>query len=89
MLENILPSIITGVLALIGIIITSIMSNRQIEHKLEIHQAEMNVKLDYITAQVEQHNTGIQQIPVLVEKVKTLEKRVDGIENRLTKVSKG
>jgi len=85
MLENILPSIITGVLALIGIIITNVMSDRQIEHKLEIHQAEINVKLDYITAQIEQHNTGIQQIPVLVEKVKTLEKRVDNLEKRASK----
>lgn len=85
MLENILPSIITGVLALIGIIVTNIMSNRQIEHKLELNQAEMNVKLDYITSQVEQHNTGIQQIPLLAEKVKNLEKKVEHIENRLSK----
>lgn len=85
MLENILPSIITGVLALIGIIITNIMSNRQIEHKLELNQAEMNIKLDYITSQVEQHNTGIQQIPLLAEKVKNLEKKIEQIENRLSK----
>lgn len=85
MLENILPSIITGVLALIGIIVTNIMSNRQIEHKLELNQAEMNIKLDYITSQVEQHNTGIQQIPLLAEKVKNLEKKVEHIENRLSK----
>ena len=85
MLENILPSIITGVLALIGIIVTNIMSNRQIEHKLELNQAEMNIKLDYITSQVEQHNMGIQQIPLLAEKVKNLEKKVENIESRLSK----
>lgn len=85
MLENILPSIITGVLALIGIIFTNIMSNKQIEHKLEVNQAEMNIKLDYITTQVEQHNTGIQQIPVLAEKVKNLEEKIRSMENQISK----
>lgn len=85
MLENILPSIITGVLALIGIIFTNIMSNKQIEHKLEINQATMNVKLDNIAAEVQRHSQGLEKVPVLVEKVEALEKRVDSIDNRISK----
>lgn len=85
MLENILPSLITGVLALVGIIFTNIMSNKQIEHKLEINQATMNVKLDNIAAEVQRHSEGIQQVPVLVEQVKNLEKRIDSVENQLSK----
>ncbi len=85
MLENILPSLITGVLALVGIIFTNIMSNKQIEHKLEINQATMNVKLDNIAAEVQRHSEGIQQVPVLVEQVKNLEKRLDSVENQLSK----
>lgn len=84
-MENILPSIITGVLALIGIIFTNIMSNRQIEHKLEINQSEMNIKLDYITAQVEKHSAGIEQVPVLSEKVHNLERRIESVEKQLSK----
>lgn len=85
MLENILPSLITGVLALVGIIFTNIMSNKQIEHKLEINQATMNVKLDNIAAEVQRHSEGIQQVPVLVEQVKNLERRIDSVENQLSK----
>jgi hypothetical protein len=85
MLENILPSLITGVLALVGIIFTNIMSNKQIEHKLEINQATMNVKLDNIAAEVQRHSEGIQQVPVLVEQVKNLERRVESVENQLSK----
>ena len=85
MLENILPSLITGVLALVGIIFTNMMSNKQIEHKLEINQATMNVKLDNIAAEVHRHSEGIQQVPVLVEQVKNLEKRIDSVENQLSK----
>ena len=85
MLENILPSLITGVLALIGIIFTNIMSNKQIEHKLEINQATMNVKLDNIAAEVQKHSEGFEKVPVLIEKMEQLEKRVDGIEQRISK----
>lgn len=85
MLENILPSLITGVLALVGIIFTNIMSNKQIEHKLEINQATMNVKLDNIAAEVQRHSEGIQQVPVLVEKVQNLERRIESVENQLSK----
>ena len=84
MLGDILPSLITGVLALIGIIFTNIMSNKQIENKLEINQATMNVKLDSIAAQVEKHSEGIQQVPVLMEKMNQLEKRVDTIEKKIS-----
>jgi len=85
MLENILPSLITGVLALVGIIFTNIMSNKQIEHKLEINQATMNVKLDNIAAEVQRHSEGIQQVPVLVEQMKNLERRIENVENQLSK----
>lgn len=85
MLEHILPSLITGVLALIGIIFTNIMSNKQIEHKLEINQATMNVKLDSIAAQVEKHSEGIQQVPVLLEKIQNIERRLDVLESKVSK----
>jgi len=85
MLENILPSLITGVLALVGIIFTNIMSNKQIEHKLEINQATMNVKLDNIAAEVQRHSEGIQQVPVLVEQMKNLERRIESVENQLSR----
>lgn len=85
MLENILPSLITGVLALVGIIFTNIMSNKQIEHKLEINQATMNVKLDNIAAEVQRHSEGIQQVPVLVEQMKNLERRIENVENQLSR----
>lgn len=85
MLEHILPSLITGVLALIGIIFTNIMSNKQIEHKLEINQATMNVKLDSIAAQVEKHSEGIQQVPVLLEKIQNIERRLEVLESKVSK----
>lgn len=81
-LGNILAPLITGVLALIGIIITNIMSNKQIEHKLEINQAITDTKLDNLTKEVMAHNSGVQKIPVIEEKVNNLEQRVTKLESK-------
>lgn len=79
-MESIIASVVTGILALIGIIITNVMSNKEIEHKLEVNQAVTNTKLDNLTQEVKSHNTQVQQIPVLMEKVKSLEIKVQQIQ---------
>lgn len=79
MMESIIASIITGVLALVGIIVTNVMSNKEIEKKLEVNQAITNTKLDNLTDEVKNQHSQVQQIPVLAEKVKTLEIRLDDL----------
>lgn len=79
-MEGIIASIITSVIGLIGIITTNMMSNKQIEHKLEVNQAITDTKLDNLTQEVKNHNTNVQQIPVLMEKVKNLETKVEHLE---------
>ena len=79
-MESIIASVVTGILALIGIIITNVMSNKEIEHKLEVNQAVTNTKLDNLTQEVKSHNTQVQQIPVLMEKVKSLEIKVQQLQ---------
>ena len=78
-MESVIASVITGVLALIGIVITNTMSNKEIEKKLEVNQAITNTKLDNLTDEVKSHNSQVQQIPVLAEKVKALESKVEEI----------
>lgn len=80
-MEGIIASVITSVLGLIGIVITNVMGNKQIEHKLEVNQAVMNTKLDNLAAQVKEHNSNVQMIPLLQEKVKSLEMRIDKLES--------
>lgn len=79
-MEGIIASVITSLLGLVGIIITNMMSNKQIEHKLETNQAVINTKLDTLTAQVKEHNSNVQLVPVLDEKIKGLELRLDRLE---------
>lgn len=78
-MESVIASVITGVLALIGIVITNTMSNKEIEKKLEVNQAITNTKLDNLTDEVKNQHSQVLQIPVLAEKVKALELKVDDI----------
>lgn len=53
---GVIAAAITGVLGLIGIIISNVMSNRKIEHTLETSQAVSNYKIEELTREVREHN---------------------------------
>ena len=81
-MENILPALITGVLALIGVIITNISSNKTIENKLSISQAVTDTKLDNLTEEVKKHNNFASRMPVVEEQIKVINHRLDDLERK-------
>ena len=62
-------SIISGVLTLIGVIITNSESNRKIEHKLEVSQAITDTKLENLTQEVRRQTDFALKIPVLEQRI--------------------
>lgn len=79
-MENIIPSLITGILALIGVISTNLMNNKTIENKLSIAQAVTDTKLDNLTDEVKKHNNFAVEIPVIKEQLKSMDRRIDDLE---------
>ena len=75
-MESILVAIITGGLSLIGVVISNISSNRRVEANLKTAQAVTDTKLEELTREVREHNGFAHRIPVLEEKVKSLERRL-------------
>ena len=73
-MENIIISIITGGLALLGEIITNNPSNSKIEQQLTINQAVTNEKIETLTEEVKKHNTFGDRITRLETKVDLLER---------------
>ena len=73
-MENIIISIITGGLALLGAIITNNASNSKIEQQLTINQAVTNEKIETLTEEVKKHNTFGDRITRLETKVDLLER---------------
>ena len=81
-MEGIIASIITGGLALVGVIVSNLASNRKIEAELSKAQAVTDTKLEELTREVREHNSFAQKIPVLEEQMKNIDRRLDAVERR-------
>lgn len=75
-MENILISIITGGLALVGVIITNVSSNKAIENNLKVAQAVTDTKLESLTEEVRKHNEFAIKVPTLETRINTLEREM-------------
>ena len=73
-MENIIIALITGGLALIGVIITNSASNQKIEQQIITAQAVTDTKIEQLTDEVRKHNTFGDRITVLEVKVSALER---------------
>lgn len=73
-------SLFTGVLTLIGVILTSRQQARDIDHKLDKQQAVTNTKLDELTREVREHNNFAKRVPVLEEQMKVANHRIQDLE---------
>lgn len=80
-MESIITAIITGGLALVGVIITNINSNRKIESKLMVAQGITDTKIDNLTEEVKRHNGFADRVPRIETRVDNIEKRLDRLEN--------
>lgn len=80
-MESIVGAIITGVLALAGVIITNISSNKKIENKLTVQQAVTDTKIEELTREVREHNGFAKRMPVVEEQIKVINHRLEDLEN--------
>lgn len=80
--EGIIIAAITGLLSLIGVIITNISANRKIENKLEIAQEVTNTKLEHLTEEVRKHNSFAERIPIMETQMREVERRVGKLESK-------
>jgi hypothetical protein len=79
-MESILTAIISGGLALIGVIISNNRANTKIQHQLETSQAVTDTKLDELTREVREHNGFARRMPVVEEQIKVINHRIDDLE---------
>ena len=82
-MEGIIASLITGGLALSGVIITNIQSNKKIEIQLDKQQAVTDTKLEALTEEVKKHNNFAERVPVIEEQMKVVNHRIDDIEKKV------
>lgn len=81
-METIISAFVTGCLALAGVIITNISSNRKIERKLETAQAVTDCKIDELTREVREHNNFARRMPVVEERIEVINHRLADLEQK-------
>ena len=82
MVESILTALIAGGLALIGTVITVAAASRKTEQHIKTHQAVTDEKITELTREVREHNNFARRMPVVEEKIKNIESRVNNLETR-------
>lgn len=81
MTEAIVVALITGGLALIGVIITSLTTAKKNEKAIEISQAITNTKIEELTREVREHNGFARRVPVVEEQITSIKRRLDDLEH--------
>lgn len=74
--SSIIVAIISGIITLLGTLITVWAGLRTSAQKAAIQQAITDTKLEELTREVRKHNDFADRIPVLEEKISVLEKEV-------------
>ena len=79
--ESVIVALVTAGAAILSNVILSNKNSREIDHKLETHQAVTDTKLEELTREVREHNNFARRMPVLEEKIAVANHRIDDIEN--------
>lgn len=76
MMETIITALITGGLALLGVIITAKTNHTEIENTLKVNQAVIDTKLTALTDEVRKHNNFAERIPSIEKDIEFLKHEV-------------
>ena len=79
-MEAIIAALITGGLALAGVIITNNKNQALTDAKLDKRQAVTDTKIEELTREVREHNGFAKRMPVVEELVKVINHRLEDLE---------
>ena len=82
MIGSIIAAIITGGLALVGVVISNNAAADKTQAKISTAQAVTDTKLEELTREVREHNHFAQRVPILEEKIEVANHRIKDLENQ-------
>ena len=83
--DAVLSALITGGLALVGVIVTVWAGNSRLQHKIELSQAVTDTRLAELTREVREHNNFARRVPVMEEQLKVVNHRITDLEHQAEK----
>lgn len=79
---EILASVITGVLALVGVVITVLSGQKKTEQMITTQQAVFDERIKNLTEEVRMHNNFARRMPVVEEQIKVINHRIEDLERK-------
>ncbi len=79
-MTEIIVAVITGVLALAGVILTNRAAASRMRQSIETAQAVTDTKLEELTREVRAHNHFAERMPVVEEQIKVINHRLADLE---------
>lgn len=79
-MTSIIGSVITGVLALVGVVITVLAGNSKTDKAIQTSQAVTDTKLEELTREVREHNNFARRVPVIEEQIKGINHQIEDLE---------
>lgn len=79
-MTEILVAVISGGLALVGVVISNIAANRKTQAQIEVSQAVTDTKIEELTREVRKHNGFAERMPVVEEQIKVMNHRIGDLE---------
>lgn len=80
MSDAVLTALITGIMSVIGTVITVLLTIRKTNEEMRIGQAVIVTKIETLSKDVQKHNHFAERIPVLEEQIKVANHRISDLE---------
>ena len=78
---EIIVAMITGGLALLGVVFSTRSSERRTQDSIRTAQAVTDAKLENLTEEVKKHNNFARRMPVVEEQIKVINHRIKDLED--------
>ena len=79
---SIIVAIVSGLAAILTVIINVRASNKEMTAKLERAQAVTDTQLDNLISEVREHDNYARRMPVVEEQIKVINHRLDDLEKK-------
>lgn len=79
-MTEIIVAVISGGLALVGVIISNAAASRKTQAQITTAQAVTDTKIDELTREVREHNGFAKRMPVVEEQIKVMNHRIGDLE---------
>lgn len=79
-MNNIIVALITGGLALIGVILSNKSTENKIQQQILTNQAVTDTKLEELTREVREHNNFAKRMPVVENEIEHIEKEIQSLQ---------